>query len=228
METIKQFNLYTSADVTVTAAKGVSSGQAMDEIEKIAESVLPDDLQIAWSGVSFLEKSEGGGSIATYLVAVVFVFLVLAALYESWELPLAIMLAVPLAVMGSLLFIWMAHNFNSEFVNDIYMQISLVMLIGLSAKNAILVVEYADTLHAEGKELLAATIEASKLRARPIIMTAFAFILGVMPLVFANGAYSTARNIMDVALVGGMLTATLIGLILYPALYYLIRKTIAR
>lgn len=228
VETIKQFNLYTSADVTVTAAKGVSSGQAMDEIEKVAESVLPDDLQIAWSGVSFLEKSEGGGSIAIYLVAVVFVFLVLAALYESWELPLAIMLAVPLAVMGSLLFIWMAHNFNSEFVNDIYMQISLVMLIGLSAKNAILVVEYADTLHAEGKELLAATIEASKLRARPIIMTAFAFILGVMPLVFANGAYSTARNIMGVALVGGMLTATLIGLILYPALYYLIRKTIAR
>lgn len=228
VETVKQFNLFTSADVTVTAWSGVSSGEAMDAIEQVAASTLPDDLQIAWSGVSLLESREGGGDWRVYAVAVIFVFLVLAALYESWELPLAIMLAVPLAVMGSLLFVWIAHSLDNEFVNDIYTQISLVMLIGLSAKNAILVVEYADNLYSGGKTLLEATTEAAALRARPIIMTAFAFILGVLPLVFASGAYSTARNIMGVALVGGMLTATLVGLVLYPALYYLIRKTIAR
>ena len=160
-----------------------------------------------------------------YFIALAFVFLTLAALYESWGLPISILLSVPLAVMGALLFIGAAHLFDTTFINDIYMQISLVMLIGLAAKNAILVVEYADKLFfEENMSLSDAAVGAAKLRVRPIIMTAFAFILGVMPLIFASGVYSTARNIMGVALVGGMLAATLFGIFLYPALYYLVAK----
>ena len=140
-------------------------------------------------------------------------------------MPVAILLAVPLAVAGSVGIIWLAHFISPTFINDIYMQISIVMLIGLAAKNSILVVEYADKLLFEQKlGLYQATIEAARLRMRPILMTAFAFILGIMPLVFANGVYSTARNIMGTALLGGMLAATLVGIFLYPALYYLIAR----
>lgn len=228
VETIKQFNLYTSIPLTVTPAKGVSSGQAMEEISTICNSVLPDDIDTAWSGVSLLQSREGSGNWSLYLIAIVFVFLILSILYESWSLPFAIMLSVPLAVLGALLFTVVAHLFNSEYTLDIYMLISIVMLIGLSAKNAILVVEYADKLHSEGADLLQSTIEAAKLRVRPILMTAFAFILGVLPLVFADGVYSTARNIMGIALVGGMMAATVIGIFFYPALYFLIRKAFKR
>ena len=160
-----------------------------------------------------------------YALALVFVFLALAALYESWGLPLAILMSVPVAVLGAVLFIGVSHLLNAFYVNDIYMQISLVMLIGLAAKNAILVVEYADRLFNEqGASLMDAAIGAAKLRVRPIIMTAFAFILGVMPLIFASGVYATARNIMGVALVGGMLFATLLGIFVYPALYYFVGR----
>ena len=131
---------------------------------------------------------------------------------------------MPLAILGALLAISAVHIFNAQIINDIYMQISLVMLIGLAAKNAILVVEYADKSYQNGADLLTATIEAATLRARPIIMTAFAFILGVLPLVFASGVFHTARNVMGIALVGGMIAATTIGIVLYPALYYLIKK----
>ena len=137
---------------------------------------------------------------------------------------LAIVLAVPLALLGAIATTAVVHLFNAEVLNDIYMQISLVMLIGLAAKNSILVVEYADSEYKSGKELTRATVDAALLRARPIIMTATAFILGVLPLVFASGVFHTARNIMGIALVGGMVAATTIGLILYPALYYMIRK----
>ena len=167
--------------------------------------------------------STTGGLV--YALALVFVCRALAALYESWGLPLAILMSVPVAVLGAVLFVGGTHLMNSLYVNDIYMQISLVMLIGLAAKNAILVVEYADRLFREqGASLMDAAIGAAKLRVRPIIMTAFAFILGVMPLVFASGVYATARNIMGVALVGGMLFATLLGIFVYPALYYFVGK----
>lgn len=134
-------------------------------------------------------------------------------------------MSVPIAVLGALLFTGAAHLACPLFVNDIYLQISLVMLIGLSAKNAILVVEYADRLFfEEGRSLEEATVEAARLRLRPILMTAFAFILGVLPLVFAHGVYATARNVMGLALVGGMTAATLLGIFLYPALYYLVAR----
>lgn len=225
VEYISQFNLYRSIDINVTPVSGASTGEIITDIERIADDVLPDDTSIAWSGVSFQEQEEGGKGAWVFLIAFVFVFFTLSSLYESWSLPLAIVAGVPLAVMGALCGVGLAHLIAPQFINDIYMQISLAMLIGLAAKNSILVVEYADKLfHEERQSLLEATVNAAKMRVRPILMTAFASILGMLPLVFASGVYSTARNIMGVSLVSGLLFATLFGIILYPALYYLVGK----
>ncbi len=225
VEYVAQFNLYRSISLTVTPAAKASTSDVMAAITDISQEVLPPDVDIAWSGVSYQqsEASKGGGVI--YLIIVCFVFLTLSALYNSWGLPLSILLSVPIAVLGALLFVATAHILNAHYVNDVYMQISLVMLIGLAAKNAILVVEYASrAFFEEGKSLRDAAIEAARLRVRPIIMTAFAFILGVMPLVFASGVYATARNIIGVALVGGMGIATAFGIFIYPMLYYAVAK----
>ena len=225
VEYVSQFNLYRSVSLTVTPAARASTTTVMQEITATAAAVLPDDIGTAWSGTSYQEANASKTGGLVYALALVFVFLALAALYESWGLPLAILMSVPVAVLGAVLFVGGTHLMNALYVNDIYMQISLVMLIGLAAKNAILVVEYADRLFREqGASLRDAAIGAAKLRVRPIIMTAFAFILGVMPLVFASGVYATARNIMGVALVGGMLFATLLGIFVYPALYYFVGK----
>ena len=225
VEYVSQFNLYRSVSLTVTPAARASTTTVMQEITATAAAVLSDDIGTAWSGTSYQEANASKTGGLVYALALVFVFLALAALYESWGLPLAILMSVPVAVLGAVLFVGGTHLMNALYVNDIYMQISLVMLIGLAAKNAILVVEYADRLFREqGASLMDAAIGAAKLRVRPIIMTAFAFILGVMPLVFASGAYATARNIMGVALVGGMLFATLLGIFVYPALYYFVGK----
>ena len=232
VEYVSQFNLYRSISLTVTPAARASTTTVHflrrgatfiaanpDWVCPMpAGEVLPDDIGTAWSGTSYQEANASKTGGLVYLLALVFVFLALAALYESWGLPLAILMSVPVAVLGAVLFIGVSHLLDAFFVNDVYMQISLVMLIGLAAKNAILVVEYADRLFNEkGLSLMDAAIGAAKLRVRPIIMTAFAFILGVMPLVFASGVYATARNIMGVALVGGMLFATLLGIFVYPA-----------
>ena len=225
VEYVSQFNLYRSVSLTVTPAARASTTTVMQEITATAAAVLPDDIGTAWSGTSYQEANASKTGGLVYALALAFVFLALAALYESWGLPLAILMSVPVAVLGAVLFVGGMHLMNALYVNDIYMQISLVMLIGLAAKNAILVVEYADRLFREqGASLMDAAIGAAKLRVRPIIMTAFAFILGVMPLVFASGVYATARNIMGVALVGGMLFATLLGIFVYPALYYFVGK----
>ncbi len=222
---ISQFNLYRSIGINVSPDEGVSTGQIMEDIERVADEILPDDTAIAWSGVSYQEHEEGGKGAWVFLIAFIFVFFTLSALYESWSLPLSIVAGVPLAVLGALCAIGLAHLIAPHFINDIYMQISLAMLIGLAAKNSILVVEYADKLfHEEHQSLLEATVNAAKMRVRPILMTAFASILGMLPLVFASGVYSTARNIMGVSLVGGLLFATIFGVILYPALYYLVGK----
>ncbi|MBP3496454.1 MAG: efflux RND transporter permease subunit [Alistipes sp.] len=225
----RQFNLYRAAEVTVTPKSGVSTGQAMEIISSTATEVLPTDMGIEWSGTTALESSEGGGgNLWVYIISIIFVFLILSMLYESYSLPVAIVAAVPLALLGALLFIAVAHLMSKSFVVDIYTQISLVMLIGLAAKNSILVVEYASTLQREGKSLSQATLEAAAMRLRPIVMTAAAFILGSLPLILASGVYSTARNIMGTALVGGMVTATTLGVVLYPALYYLIKRVLTR
>ena len=226
VEYITFFNLNESISLTVTPSVKASTGDVMKNISTIAGDVLPDDVGFSWSGMSYQEANASKSGVAVYLLALLFVFLSLAALYNSWGLPLAILMSVPIAVVGALAAVIAAHAVNAVYVNNIYMQISLVMLIGLAAKNAILVVEYADTSFFGSRDisLLDSAIGAARQRVRPIIMTAFAFILGVMPLVFASGTYSTARNIMGVALVGGMLMATLVGIFLYPAAYYLVAK----
>ena len=226
VEYITLFNLNESISLTVTPSAKASTGDVMKDITTIAGDVLPDDVGFSWSGMSYQEANASKSGVAVYLLALLFVFLSLAALYNSWGLPLAILMSVPIAVVGALAAVVAAHAVNAVYVNNIYMQISLVMLIGLAAKNAILVVEYADTSFFGSRDisLLDSAIGAARQRVRPIIMTAFAFILGVMPLVFASGTYSTARNIMGVALVGGMLVATLVGIFLYPAAYYLVAK----
>ena len=226
VEYITQYNLYESIQLTVTPSQKASSSQVMSLIENMAKETLPDDVGYAWSGMSYQEANASQSGYVAYLLALFFAFLALSALYNSWSLPMAIMMSVPVAILGALLATIGAHLFEEHYINNIYMQISLVLLIGLAAKNAILVVEYADTIfHSKsGITLAEAAMIAAKERVRPIIMTASAFILGVMPLVFASGIYSTARNIMGVALVGGMLLATFIGIFLYPATYYLVAK----
>jgi len=222
---VSQFNLHQSVSLTVTPSARASTATIMQQIEQVAATILPNDIGTVWSGTSYQEANASKSGWIVYLLALIFVFLALAALYESWGLPLAILMSVPAAVLGALLFIGGAHVFNALYINDIYMQIALVMLIGLAAKNAILVVEYADRLFREQRlSLLDAAIGAARLRVRPILMTAFAFILGVLPLVFASGVYATARNILGVALIGGMIVATLSGIFLYPALYYLVGR----
>ena len=226
VEYITQYNLYESIQLTVTPSQKASSSQVMSLIENMAKETLPDDVGYAWSGMSYQEANASQSGYVAYLLALFFAFLALSALYNSWSLPMAILMSVPVAILGALLATIGAHLFEAHYINNIYMQISLVLLIGLAAKNAILVVEYADTIfHSKsGITLAEAALIAAKERVRPIIMTASAFILGVMPLVFASGIYSTARNIMGVALVGGMLLATFIGIFLYPATYYLVAK----
>ena len=226
VEFVTQFNLYESIELTITPAEKASTGDVMKIIKDVAGKTLPEDVGYAWSGTSFQEASASRSGAFVYLLALVFVFLALAALYNSWGLPLAILMSVPVAVVGALLATVVAHVADAVYVNNIFMQISLVMLIGLAAKNAILVVEYADTTYrTSGNITLAeAAMIAARERVRPIIMTAFAFVLGVMPLIFASGIYSTARNIMGVALVGGMVLATIVGIFLYPAAFYLVAK----
>ena len=224
-EYITRFNLYNAISYTATPAKGYSTAQVMNALSKVIDEQLPDDISLAWSGVSFQEAQTSKGEGATYLLALVFIFLALAALYDSWALPVSVMMGVPFAVMGALLVVWVAHLISPIYTDNVYMTISLVMLISLAAKNAILVVEYANRLFfEEGKSLEEAAMGAAKLRVRPIVMTALAFIIGVLPLVFASGAYSTARRVMGLALVGGMSVATMVGIFVYPALYYLIGR----
>ena len=222
---ITQFNLYRSISLNITPAAGISTRDAMNEISREAQKILPEEVGISWSGISFQEAAAARSGGWVYALALIFVYLTLASLYNSWSLPWAILFSLPTAMAGALLFALAAHHLSPLIDNDIYLQISLVMLIGLAAKNAILVAEYANRLFFEkGLELREAALGAARLRLRPILMTAFAFILGVLPLVFASGVYSTARHIMGIALVGGMLATTLFGIFLYPALYLLIAR----
>ncbi len=225
VEFVTRFNGYRSITLDIQPAEGYSTGDVMKAVEESAAAELPDAIGYGWSGISYQEAASSRSGGWVYLLALFFVFLALAALYNSWGLPLAILLSVPLAVAGALVAIGLGHLLSPLLINDLYLQISLVMLIGLAAKNAILVAEYADRLFFEqGLSLQEAASGAAHLRVRPILMTAFAFILGVLPLVFAQGVYSTARHVMGVALVGGMLVATVVGIFLYPSLYYIVAR----
>ena len=219
-----RFNLYRSVEVTGAPAPGYSSAQAMNALEEVAVEALPDDMGTAWNAMSFQENKASGslGIILTF--SLVFVFLILAAQYESWSLPFAILLGTPFAIFGALCFLWVARQFSLSFENNIFAQVSFVMLIGMAAKNAILIVEFANDEFKNGASLFEASLAAAKSRFRPILMTAFSFILGVFPLVVASGTGAEARKVMGMALLGGMTLATFLGVFFYPMLFLLIGK----
>jgi hydrophobe/amphiphile efflux-1 (HAE1) family protein len=203
---MQRYNLFRTADVGGNPAPGYSSGQAMRALEEVAATVLPAGYGYEWSGISKQEKESAGQAPIIFGLALLFVFLFLAALYESWAVPFAVLFAIPLGVFGAMLGLWV-----TGLTNNIYAQIGLVLLIGLAAKNAILIVEFAKMLREQGQDAVSAAVGAAKLRLRPIIMTSFAFILGVVPLILASGAGAASRISMGITVFSGMLAATLLA-----------------
>ncbi|MEL7633900.1 MULTISPECIES: efflux RND transporter permease subunit [Sporomusa] len=220
---IKRYNGYPAMQINATTAPGYSSGQAMQALEEVAAEVLPQTITYEWADLSREEKLSSGQTPIIFGFALLFVFLCLAALYESWSVPFAVLLSVPTGILGSVLFIYARGMENS-----VYMQIGLVMLIGLAAKNAILIVEYAKVRVDNGMEPVQAAIEASKLRLRPILMTSFAFILGCIPLALSTGAGAAARSALGTTVVGGMVVATGLGIFLIPVLFVAIEYGVAK
>jgi hydrophobic/amphiphilic exporter-1 (mainly G- bacteria), HAE1 family len=217
---VQRFNLYYSVPVQGTAKPGISTGQALDAMEAIAKNALPDGYAYDWTEIAFQQKAAGNTAIYVFALGVLLVFLVLAAQYESWALPLAILLVVPTGVLAALLGVQLRGQDN-----NILTQIGLIVLIGLAAKNAILIVEFAHQLEeTERKGPVAAAVEACRLRLRPILMTAFAFILGTVPLVIATGPGAEMRQALGTAVCFGMIGATVFGLFLTPVFYVVIRN----
>ncbi len=220
-QVISHFNLFRSAEITGVAAPGLSSGEALQAMEEIAGAALPPGFSFAWAGQSLEEISAGSQSIYIFALSVLLVYLVLAAQYESWILPVIILLGVPLAVLGGL-----GAQYLRGLANDVFCQVGLVLLVGLAAKNAILIVEFAEQLRAGGYSIFDAAVEASRIRLRPILMTSIAFILGVLPLAYATGAGAAARNSVGTTVAGGMLASTFLSIVFIPVLYVLIRSLV--
>ena len=219
-----RFNLYRAIEVKGTPAAGYTSAQALAALEQVAEQTLPADMGYEWADMSYQEKKASGTGGVVFIFSLVFVFLILAAQYESWSLPFSILLGTPFAIFGAFLALFVSRLFSTSYETNIFAQISLVMLIAMAAKNAILIVEFAKLEFDKGLSLLDAAIKSAELRFRPILMTAFSFILGVMPLIFASGAGAEARKVMGMALLGGMLLATILGVFFYPMLFVFIGK----
>jgi len=218
-QTIQRYNLYPSASITGGAAPGFSSGQALDLMEQLAENKLPPSMGYEWTGMSYQEKKVGSEAILVFALAVVLVFLVLAAQYESWTSPSAVILVVPLAVLGTVIALMMRG-----MDNNVYTQIGIVLLIALASKNAILIVEFASEQRAKGLGIVEAAVEASKLRFRPILMTSISSITGFMPLVVASGAGAASRQAIGLAVVGGMAAATIMSLLFTPVFYVVMQR----
>ena len=227
-----RFNLYSAAQIIGSAAPGFSSEQATAALEQVFRETMPAEMGFEYMGMSRQEQlaREGVPPWAIFGCSIIFVFLILAALYESWSLPFSVLLSTPVAVFGAFGALWARRevlsmiypSFMVQIENDVYSQIGLVMLVGLAAKNAILIVEFAKVEHESGKPLVDAALEAAKLRLRPILMTSFAFILGCVPLWVATGAGSVGRQIMGTTVIGGMLAATMIAIFIIPALYVIV------
>ena len=220
---VGRYNGYPSMSITGNAALGVSTGQAMAEMEALAAQ-LPEGLGFEWTGQSREEKLAGNAAMILYAFSILAVFLCLAALYESWTVPLAVILVVPLGFLGVVVGTWLRGMLHpGDYANDVYFQIGLVTIIGLSAKNAILIVEFAKDLQEAGKNLLEATLEAAHLRFRPILMTSLAFTFGVLPLFFASGASSASQRAIGTGVVGGMITGTVLALLFVPTFFLIVR-----
>ena len=204
-------------------ARGFSSGQALDAMEALAKKTLPRGMSFEWTAMSYQEKLVGSSAYFIFALAILLVYFVLAGQYESWITPAAVILAVPMALLGTV-----AALLAVGLANNIYVQIGLVLLIALSAKNAILIVEMAREGRAAGKDILEATVDASRVRFRPILMTSFTFILGVLPLVLASGAGAAARRSLGIAVATGMLASTCLAVLFVPSLFVVLQRWIER
>ncbi|HEY6381593.1 MAG TPA: efflux RND transporter permease subunit, partial [Pseudolabrys sp.] len=209
-EVTNRFNLFRSVEINGVPGRGYTSGQALATLEDVFKQTMPKEMGFAFASLSYQEKVAPPAG-PTFVLAIVFVFLLLAAMYESWRLPWAVLLGSPLVALGAFFGVWLMG-----YDNNVYVQIGNIMLIGLAAKNAILIVEFAKAKHEEGMSLEDAALESARLRFRPILMTAFAFILGVVPLMLASGAGAGAQNVMGTAVFWGMLVATCLGVFLIP------------
>ncbi|MEO6982904.1 MAG: efflux RND transporter permease subunit, partial [Edaphobacter sp.] len=231
---VMHYNEFNSAQISGSAAPGYSSDQATAALEEVFHQTMPASMSYGFMGMSFQEQQAKKGVSATEIfgLSLLFVFLILAALYESWSLPFSVLLSTPIAVFGAFGVLLARRYFVAAFYpaymvhidNDIYSQIGLVMLIGLAAKNAILIVEFAKKEHEQGKSLSEAALVGARLRLRPILMTSFAFILGMVPLWVASGTGSISRQIMGSTVIGGMLAVTVIGIFLIPAIFYVVER----
>jgi multidrug efflux pump len=213
-EQLERYNGLLSAKVFGSGAPGVSSGDAIKAVERVAQANLPDGYQIAWTAQAYQEKRTGSAAMFAFGFAIIMVFLILAAQFETWALPLAVIMAVPFALAGAFLAVLLRG-----MPNDIYFQIGLITLIGLAAKNAILIVEFASQKMEQGMPVAEAALEAARLRFRPIVMTSMAFVLGIVPLVVASGAGAAARQSMGTGVFGGMLLATFVATIFIPLFF---------
>jgi HAE1 family hydrophobic/amphiphilic exporter-1 len=220
---INHYNLFRSVEIDGSPAPGYSSGQGIAGMEDLAKKVMMPGMTYQWTGLTLDEIESGGKAILIFGLGILVIYLTLSALYESFALPFIILLAVPMAVLGALGLVA-----ARGMTNDVYCQIGLVMLIGLSAKNSILIVEFAEQLRKKGRSIREAAIEAAELRLRPILMTSFAFILGILPLAFATGAGALGRRSVGTTIVGGMLLSTVLNLFFIPVLYVLLSRLLKR
>jgi HAE1 family hydrophobic/amphiphilic exporter-1 len=217
---ISHYNMYRSTEFDGDAAPGYSSGQAIEALREVAAQVLPQGYGYEFSGLSREEISAGSKTVFIFFISILFVFLFLTALYESWSVPFSVLLAVPLGAFGAIL----ALTLVPKLTDNVYAQIGLITLIGLAAKNAILIVEFAKKRVDNGMDVIKATMEAVQLRLRPILMTSLAFIFGISPLIFATGAGAVARQTIGWTVFGGMLAATFIGIFMVPVLFVVITR----